>query len=60
MPLTHLKPLDLAHFPQPETNDAGSVNAALDALRDAASESSANDAYDAFLWAVGNNHAGTF
>jgi hypothetical protein len=55
-----MRPLDLAHFPQPESNDSGSVQAALDALRDAEDESTANEAYDAFLWAVGNNHAGTF
>ncbi len=36
------------------------MEAALDALWDAYDESTANDAYDAFLWAVGNNHAGTY
>lgn len=55
-----MKSLDLTHFPQPESNDSGSVEAALDALRNAENESTANEAYDAFLWAVGNNHAGTF
>jgi hypothetical protein len=55
-----MRPLDLAHFPQPESNDSGSVEAALDALRDAEDESTASEAYDAFLWAMGNNHAGTF
>lgn len=55
-----MKPLNLAHFPQPESNDPGSVEAALDALRNAENESSAHEAYDAFLWAVGDNHAGTF
>lgn len=54
------EPLNLAQFPQPESNASGSVAAALDALRDAEDEASANEAYDAFLWAVGNNHAGTF
>ena len=55
-----MRPLDLSHFPQPESNDSGSVAAALDGLRDAEDESAASEAYDAFLWAVGNNHAGTF
>ena len=55
-----MRPLDLSHFPQPDSNDSGSVEAALDGLRDAEDESAASEAYDAFLWAVGNNHAGTF
>jgi hypothetical protein len=55
-----MRHLDLTQFPQPESNDEGSVEAALDALRHAKDESSANEAYDAFLWAVGNNHTGTF
>ena len=55
-----MRPLDLSHFPQPESHDSGSVVAALDGLRDAEDESAASEAYDAFLWAVGNNHAGTF
>jgi hypothetical protein len=55
-----MKPLDLSHFPQPETNDPGSVEAALEALWTADDESTAVEAYDAFLWAIGNNHAGTF
>jgi hypothetical protein len=55
-----MKPLALDHFPQPDSNDSDSVEAALDALWNAYDESTANDAYDAFLWAVGNNHAGTY
>jgi hypothetical protein len=55
-----LSPLDLSRFPQPESNDPGTVEAALDALRNARDESTAHEAYDAFLWAVGDNHAGTF
>jgi hypothetical protein len=55
-----MAPLDLDHFPQPESNDSGSVEAALEALRVAYDQSTADDAYDAFLWAMGNNHAGTF
>ena len=55
-----MRPLDLTQFPQPESNESGSVEAALDALRNAKDETTANEAYDAFLWAMGNNHAGTF
>jgi hypothetical protein len=55
-----MRPLNLIQFPQPESNESGSVEAALVALRDAKDESAANEAYDAFLWAMGNNHAGTF
>jgi len=51
---------DLGKFPQPEWNDSGSVVAALDALRNARDEPTAHEAYDEFLFAVGNNHAGTF
>ena len=55
-----MRPLDLTQFPQPESNDSQSVEAALSGLRGAGSEAAANEAYDAFLWAVGNNHAGTY
>lgn len=55
-----MEPFNLDHFPQPESNDPGSVDAALEALRNANDEATAADAYDAFLWAMGNNHAGTF
>lgn len=55
-----MRPLDLGHFPQPETNDPGSVDASLVALWAADDEATAREAYDAFLWAIGNNHAGTF
>ena len=50
----------LDHFPQPDSNEPGSAETALDALRNACDESTANEAYDSFLWAIGNNHAGTF
>ncbi len=47
-------------FPQPESNDAGAVKAALLALRSAHDEPTSREAHDAFLCAVGNNHAGTY
>jgi hypothetical protein len=59
-PKKNMKPLALDHFPQPESNDSNSVDAALDALWNAYDEPTANDAYDALLWATGNNHAGTY
>jgi len=55
-----MRSLDFTNFPQPDSNEPGSVEAALDALRNARNESAANEACDAFLWAMGNNHAGTF
>jgi hypothetical protein len=55
-----MRQLNLTQFPQPESNESGSVEAALDGLRNSEDESTANEAYDAFLWALGNNHAGTF
>lgn len=55
-----MQTLFLDQFPQPESNDADSVEAAIGLLRDAEDEPGAKEAYDAFLWAVGNNHAGTY
>jgi hypothetical protein len=55
-----MRPLDLDHFPQPDSNDPGSVEAALDALQNACDKATTDEACDAFLWAMGNNHAGTF
>ena len=51
---------DPSPFPQPEWNDADSVDGALAALRQARDDTSAMEAQDRFLWAVGDNHAGTF
>lgn len=51
---------DLDDYPQPEWNDPGSVRTALEAIQRAHDEPSANEACDRLLWAVGNNHSGTF
>lgn len=51
---------DFSHFPQPESNESSSIEDALEALRNAHDLDSAEEAYDKFLWSVGNNHAGTF
>ena len=54
-------PLNLdSDLPQPEWNDPDSVAQALRALQDAHDASSALEAYDQFLWSVGDNDAGTF
>jgi hypothetical protein len=47
-------------IPQPDSNESDTVEKALLALREANDEQTAVDACDAFLWAMGNNHAGTF
>lgn len=52
--------LDFSQFPQPESNEPSSVEDALEALRGAHDLDSAEQAYDKFLWSMGNNHAGTF
>ena len=52
--------LDLTPFPQPDSNEPDSVEKALLALREANDAQTAVDACDAFLWAMGNNHAGTY
>ena len=51
---------DFSQFPQPETNDVDSVDSAIKVLRHAHDQQSADKAYDGFLWAMVNNHAGTF
>ncbi len=48
------------YYPQPESNSPSTVEAALEALRNAHDQLSATDASDAFLWSVGNNQIGTF
>lgn len=54
-----MKP-SVSTYPQPDWNGPDSVAKALDALRDANDEISAHDAYDQYLWAVGDNQIGTF
>src|SRR5262245_21212969 len=51
---------DFKKFPQPDSNSEGDVEAALEALRNAHDESTGNEAYDSFLWSMGNNHSGTY
>lgn len=47
-------------YAEPEWNEDGAVALALQRLRDAHDASSANEAYDQFLWTVGDNEAGTY
>ncbi|MDI1448475.1 hypothetical protein [Polyangium sp. 6x1] len=49
-----------ASFPQPEWNEPDHVPSALRALASCVSEEEARRAYDDFLYAVGNNHCGTY
>jgi len=47
-------------LPQPEWNDPGEVPNALLALAAIANQRDAHAAYNRFLYALGNNHAGTY
>ena len=58
--LTVMESLNFNDYPIPEWSDAQSIEAALDDIRHAHDEVSTNDAYDKLLWAVGNNHSGSF
>jgi hypothetical protein len=49
-----------ATFPQPEWNDGSSVPKALAKVLEANDAKSCSAAYDSLLYAVGNNHAGTY
>ena len=55
-----MQPLDFNQFPQPEFNDPTSVASALESIRNAHDQSSADEAYDKFLWVMGNNQTGTY
>lgn len=48
------------NHPQPEWNKSNSVRDALFALHSANDVESCSSAYEDFLFAVGNNHAGTY
>lgn len=60
LPMADMTPRDFSQFPQPESNESNTIQDALEALRTAHNLDSANEAYDRFLWSVGNNHSGTF
>lgn len=47
-------------YPQPEWNEEKSVEQALQKITSARTEEQANAAHNAVLFAVGNNHAGTY
>lgn len=49
-----------SRYPQPEWNEEKSVEEALQKVASARTEEEANAAYNAILFAVGNNHAGTY
>lgn len=52
--------VDWAAFAQPLANTPDTVPLAMHRLAAAASEDDATEAYHGFLYAVGNNHAGTY
>ena len=49
-----------AEYPQPEWNSPDSVSMALEAVSNASDKESSQSAYNMLLFAVGNNHAGTY
>ncbi len=49
-----------AAYPQPEWNQTDAIPCAIRALVNPPDEIAARKAYHAFLFAVGNNHAGTY
>jgi uncharacterized phage infection (PIP) family protein YhgE len=49
-----------AQYPQPEWNTPDSVSKALEAASNAIDKESSQSAYNKLLYAVGNNHAGTY
>jgi hypothetical protein len=51
---------DLSAFTQPEWNNAEALPAALDSVLSANNEQSSQEAYHRLLYAVGNDHAGTY
>ena len=55
-----MEPANADSYPQPEWNDPDSLGHALEALHNADDASSAQEAHDRFLWAVGDNHSGSY
>ena len=51
---------DLNEYPQPERNRHDSVSVALEKVIQAHDKQSSSSAYNMLLYAVGNNHAGTY
>jgi len=51
---------NLLAFAQPEWNDAETLQAALNSVLDAKDEQSTQEAYHRLLYALGNDHAGTY
>lgn len=61
--MMRLMPDELADYdayPQPEWNGPGSVSAAMEDVMQAHDEQSSSSAYNRLLYAVGNNHAGSY
>ena len=58
--LDHIDLPDLSPYSQPSSNDARSVSSAFDAILTANDEASSSAAYHRLLYAIGNDHAGTY
>ncbi len=58
--LETLENIPWASLAQPEWNEPDEVPRSLRKLASCASDAEANDAYNCYLYAVGNNHAGTY
>src|ERR1035437_4067647 len=52
--------VNLASFPQPEWNNATSLERAFQRVAMVSTKPESSDAYNEVLYAVGNNHAGTY
>ena len=58
--ISRIEAIHWSEYAQPEWNNSRSVPDALAQLIGAADAESGSFAYDSFLFAVGNNHAGTY
>ncbi|GAA6143117.1 hypothetical protein [Hydrogenophaga sp. 5NK40-0174] len=58
--LNALKAIDADKYATPEWSNAAAIDMALLRLSEVHDANSAMEAYDQFLWTVGDNHKGTF
>lgn len=54
------EPSPLSEYPQPEWNAPDSISVALESVAQARDSESSSRAYNKLLYAIGNNHAGTY
>ncbi len=60
LPVSQIEVLSLIQYPQPEWNTEKSVSNALVRTVNATNKSESDHAYQDLLFAIGNNHAGTY